>query len=542
MNQRDTPPVLPTVYSLGRSETWIEIVKRLSDTLGWKPSYWIVNSLDKEVLASNFPETVLHEFADLNRCISSEGSVAFPEICLDHDLMKSFAVTEQRIMELMDRMSLAESFETRARRTAYQWYLHHWHSVVLKRGIKMCVFNAPPHSPADLVLHDVCVAHEIPVRMITPTQLLGRHLVLPHFAQSAPALKHHYTRRRATGDTNISPEMSELLSGITAPRKEDPWYINQVREREDRKVVLRQKIETILDADPDFNLPLVMDPKPEAENVLVKSKHNLSPERLANRAQPIRKIFKQPGKPLRAPKLTKGAYSDYQTWAYLQKIRLQRAYEENAKLPDTGKPFVLLALHYQPERTSCPDAESYSDQFLVAQLLSQSLPRGWQLLIKEHPSQFSFGGEGEMSRREEDYVRLVELPRTELVSMNVRTSDLLDETKAVATLTGFVGVEASLRGIPVLVFGNAWYRDCESVHYIRGPQACHDALEAIAAGRVPDPDDVRAFIGALEDAGEICYGNASFQAGVNVSEEEQVERVVALLTDFEKLKQKDSQI
>ena len=53
--------------------------------------------------------------------------------------------------------------------------------------------------------------------------------------------------------------------------------------------------------------------------------------------------------------------------------------------------YVVLYLHFQPERTTAPDGGMFANQLLVASLIKTALSNGTMLIIREHPSTFSRG-------------------------------------------------------------------------------------------------------------------------------------------------------
>ena len=121
-------------------------------------------------------------------------------------------------------------------------------------------------------------------------------------------------------------------------------------------------------------------------------------------------------------------------------------------------PFVVYFMHYQPERSSLPIALQFSQQWFAIRLLSMSLPEGWSLLVREHPS--TWLRPLDISIRTKDlYQDISALENTELVSMDMDTFELIDGCTAVATLTGNVGFQAILRSKPAIVFGLASYKD-----------------------------------------------------------------------------------
>ena len=60
--------------------------------------------------------------------------------------------------------------------------------------------------------------------------------------------------------------------------------------------------------------------------------------------------------------------------------------------------------------------------------------------------------------------------------MDTDNVTLIDNSQAVATITGTSGWEAALRRKPALVFGHAWYRDCPGVYRVNSVDSCQEAI------------------------------------------------------------------
>lgn len=524
---------IPAIYSLGNAPEWLAVAEKLKSELGWEPVYWLTVDLIHEKVAKRFPNATLHNLSDLNRCIPTPQNELLSAWFLDEEELSTYVLTEQKVIELMDRMSLNNSFSHRERQNVYLWLLSFWLHTIARYKPKLVVFNAPPHSPAELILHDICQSKGIKVRIYTPTQLLALHLITDHYEAPAKMLNHFLNKRLQNNDPTISPKMQEALSPIVHLDGTKPWYLEAVGHQEKRKEGLKTVIEGLLKKDPDFNIDLVMEPGPGEGNTLITHKGKINAERRKRRTERIRRVFKQPGKPIEAPIMTRGSYADYQIWAYVQKVRLEHSYDTYAKQVDTKEKYIFFAMHYQPERTSCPDGGRFNNQLLVASLITNLLPNNWLLVVKEHPSQFSFGGEGEMSREPSDYQRFASLPRTVLAPRSHATADLVNKAQAVVTLTGFIGIEALLRSLPTIIFGAAWYQECPGVMHVKSKNELRTAINSIAAGTKPKMQEVLMFLGALEDAGKSCYSNTSFSDAINISSDQLVERLYSLMIEFE---------
>lgn len=171
----------------------------------------------------------------------------------------------------------------------------------------------------------------------------------------------------------------------------------------------------------------------------------------------------------------------YYNWKMRSHIAALRAkYRMHSNTPELSVPYIYFAAHYQPERTSQPEALEYEDQFLAIGTLSVALPVGWRIYVKEHPRQFAQsppGGHRRHARTEIDYAELAAFPNVELIDANTDSSELIRNARMCATLTGSTGWEALKEGKAALVFGHCWYSECEAVFLIDSEETARMAIK-----------------------------------------------------------------
>ena len=79
--------------------------------------------------------------------------------------------------------------------------------------------------------------------------------------------------------------------------------------------------------------------------------------------------------------------------------------------------------------------------------------------------------------------------------------------KAVATISGTTGWESCVRGVPVLIFGEAWYKGCEGIFYCGENGECREAIETISNDFEIDIKKVYYFLFCLYQSGFRGYLN-----------------------------------
>lgn len=128
-----------------------------------------------------------------------------------------------------------------------------------------------------------------------------------------------------------------------------------------------------------------------------------------------------------------------------------------------GRPFVYLPLHYQPEMTSNPDGLTRYDQQNLIFSLRGALPKEYDLVVREHPSQFYLYDWANGFRSTSFYKSISKIDGVQLSSVHENPFELTDKCTELFTLTGSAALEACLRSRPASYFGRPWYRGCPSV-------------------------------------------------------------------------------
>ncbi len=147
-------------------------------------------------------------------------------------------------------------------------------------------------------------------------------------------------------------------------------------------------------------------------------------------------------------------------------------------------PFVYFALHFQPERTTQPEALEFEDQLLALDLLSRALPPDWNIVVKEHPRQFETSPlplRLRHARTAQDYAEMKAIARVHFARLDEAGDRLLARCSMAATVTGSTGWEAMRLGKPALVFAPCWYARCGGVGYVTSLEEARAAFARLAS-------------------------------------------------------------
>jgi len=172
--------------------------------------------------------------------------------------------------------------------------------------------------------------------------------------------------------------------------------------------------------------------------------------------------------------------------------------------PDLSVPYIYVPLHRQPEGTTNPMGGIFDDQILMIDILRSCLPDGWNLYIKEHPTQWKFPL-AHLGRFKGYYTYIASHGNVKLVPTNIPGFDLIDNCRGVATVTGTTGLEAVMKGKPALAFGYPIYMYCEGVLRVRDTKTCEEAMSRVYNGYTPNKEKVLQYLQAVERTAAKAY-------------------------------------
>ena len=156
-----------------------------------------------------------------------------------------------------------------------------------------------------------------------------------------------------------------------------------------------------------------------------------------------------------------------------------------------GEGFAVFPLHYQPERTSIPEGSPFAFQGDVVAQARATLRPDITLVVKEHASQVSKSRSGYLGRSKDFYRLVGSLPNTKIVGVDWPLKERLGQATVCFTMTGSIGVEAALAGVPVVYFGNPWWSGM--------PGSTRFERDAPLPEASTDPDERRELADAAKD-------------------------------------------
>jgi hypothetical protein len=171
-----------------------------------------------------------------------------------------------------------------------------------------------------------------------------------------------------------------------------------------------------------------------------------------------------------------------------RRIRTQRLdfFDE----PGVDEEFVFFPLHYQPEIALMIGAPMYTNQIAAVKQVSDSLPIGHKLYVKDHPA---MGFQRPLAY----YRRINEIPNVRVLDPKVDSHDLIRHSDLVTTITGTAGFEALKLRKPTITIGNCYYNSMPMVGHCENPNDLAETIEYKITGYEHDEEQLLEFLTAV---------------------------------------------
>jgi len=441
---------MKALYSLSHLDDWLDVAVDLQKQQNWQPVYWITSAEMAAKIHKIFPETVCHNNLDIIYGRSPKGHDLFAPRAVDQKLLEDLGPYSDTVLKMMDRITAVDDFTYEERKRYFFRLLVFALNVLDRFQPDVFLMSYIPHHPPAYALYLVCQARGVPTIFFR---------VLDSYEQKNLVIKS--LLEDPIGDDkpgNFPVNADKIQAMVDAGRKDydkgKPKYMTAAIKQSAIQTTTRRAIFNIL------------------------RKINLIRFFTAHR---ITAYLKLKGRHVEDSKPTHLDLYWFKLTGYFRKLKLKRIYYKHCiKNPDMEKPFIYLPLHYQPESSTSPEGGVFVDQYLVVNMVSACIPKGWRILVKEHPGQFMPNMEGEQGRKRVFYEDLAAMENVRMVPLNTSPFDLIDKSMAVATITGMTGLEAVIREKPVLVFGvGCWYRSMEGVFFVPTEDRLKKAISII---------------------------------------------------------------
>ncbi len=489
---------MKVVYVHFNDYVHVDHICRMAREQGWHPQYVSTDPALFPKIQSLGLGTILHDSMHAIRGIPHP-DFALGELSLwDNPTLERLAIHEAYFNRILDRRDMdGSSFTAMERRYHYYDVMNYWFNVLEKLKPDLVAFVEAPHEGYNYCVYAVAKELGIPVLFyktvtLSAKNILAKDIFIEDSRVGASYLESLRDPKNLEEPVTFSAPIQTYIDRIRTPQKHvEPFYmVEQYREAAENKVLkefkrLVGKFQNIFSK--GGILPSL---KFVVAGIFKRAAHPL---------ENFDTVYKVRGQLYTENKISNYGFKKMRRELEQHTRELGNAYAAlSAGTIDLNKKFIFLALHYQPEKTTAPDAGLLSDQILFLDMLSKNLPEDWLIYVKEHPSQLLTSSVTAQVRTVDDYHRMLSYKNVRLVPLEMNSSDLMRNCKAVATATGTVGWEAIVRGIPVLYFGFPWFAHCEGALKAYTRQDLKKSIQLLVDGYKVDSRKVDLFIKAYD--------------------------------------------
>lgn len=159
----------------------------------------------------------------------------------------------------------------------------------------------------------------------------------------------------------------------------------------------------------------------------------------------------------------------YKNMRFIEKLysfyrlkEMQRFYTKHAISLDPKQKYIFFALHFEPEAVTSVIMQ-LQNQLTIIQLLASALPKGWLLLLKDHPHQYGINNildnyfltNIQFFKDKSFYEEVLKLPNVRLITLDTPSDKLIEYSQAIASIRGNIILEAIHCAKPCITFDNS---------------------------------------------------------------------------------------
>jgi Capsule polysaccharide biosynthesis protein len=514
----------------------IEVLAELSSQHGWQTLY-CVSKRTEALVKRHFPSAIYHDTHDARYGRPAPELADLPWTSLDQPGAEALGYAQVTALKQMDRLALMDGFSMHERMLHFHRLIAYWSQVLDRLQPDVLLMPTAPHVVYDYVAYQLARRRGIRTIMFEYVTTEGLLMAIDRFEDGLPPLTRRYRQLLAqppAGPVQLSERMESYLARLGGSYEDAiPVWTRYIRDSSRALRAAQAK-----EAEERAKKKAQEEARYLSE---VKARQDAPLDRLLRivglqRTAPVKPAVETQETPAAPVPATDGHYggrfyAESEVPVELHQENIARRYDELAVAPDLSQPFVYVALHLQPERSTNPIGGVFDEQYVMIGMISSVLPPGWRIYVKEHPSQLAPQFVSERGRWTSLYETLVPIPNVVLAARETPSFDLIDNARAVATITGTSSWEAIVRRVPTLVFGEPWYKGCPGSYTVRTADDCRQALTRIAAGERPDPAATRLFVKAAEQASFVGYLSSDEAELTGIDEATNVQRFVRAIVD-----------
>ena len=472
---------------------WLKIARTLKAKHDIDPSVW-VSSVDylHWKCQELFPNVKFYAHFDAIRAIPPCW-LKKTNFVVDAPKLDRNAIYEPIFNNMIDRWASDLTSEPfLKRRLYYIELLQIWYDILVGEGIDLVVMPTIPHRIYDFTAYIVARDLGIPFLMLDQTgEMLiepdGRRISMHYFTPDLNSRDTYLGKQIASKGAKKSSQLQRYLSTFESEYEHIiPSYLTEkIEAHRQHKILNRMKSIGV-------KMPLALQ--------YLVALCRLGVDESFVKPRKLRLDFSM--------KKKEGPYEFNSLYGVLKwKKRVSKRalfgkkfYQKHSKPPDFRKRFVYVASHFQPEKTTTPNANIFQWQELILEILNASIPEDWMIYFKEHPSNFRepFSISNVVSKQY--YEKLLRISdKVQFVPVDTNPLQLIDHSQFVASAAGTSSWQAATRGKPGIVFGDVWFGACPAIKRISTVTECRAFVSQLDEFPKFSSAELGDFLGRLEN-------------------------------------------
>lgn len=191
-------------------------------------------------------------------------------------------------------------------------------------------------------------------------------------------------------------------------------------------------------------------------------------------------------------------------WTYLKNHiyikKMSKYYNSLCSQFDSSKKYIYFPLHMEPEAATQNRTIS-SNQMIIIKTITENLPKGWILYVKEHPHQYKNLNKKDRYyylttinkfRTSRYYNEIHSITNVKLLNSNINSQEILSHAQGVVSINGTIILEALMCNKPILAFSQNTtpFINVAGIFDIKNFSQCKESLDLIKEGYSPNYQSV----------------------------------------------------
>jgi hypothetical protein len=397
---------------------------------------------------------------------------------IDLDIMNFLKKDLLIILKMMERLGDfrgSENFEKRLE--MLHNHVKFWNSIIENQKIELGIFLSVPHEPFEYIIYKILKAKKKSTIIHQQLHFLDTYAIVENVQWNISNKKFFYKENKLENNKVLFKNAKETLLDLKSVEYK-PFYHENIFKKSYKLTKYIRKIKSII------------------SDIIS-----------------IREFAR---------------YINYRTTKFFKASRTFKYFKQSLVDPDLNKKYIFIPLHFQPEVSTCPVGDIFVHQNLMISMLSYSLRNSdWIIYVKEHPNQdLSYG------RTLEFYKEINSLDNVFLITNKITSKNILLKSKAVAIVTGTMGLEAISNEIPVLCFGEIYYKLFNGVFPIKTNNDLSSALKKIQNGYKPSFETLLNELKEIPSNYFHGYSNQEYEDESKISYSQNINNLVNNLNEY----------